>query len=215
VLALTLALLTGAAACGGRPAPGTGDGGLLSDTYQPGTDGSTPGVDLTSPPTGGAECVVAIRVDNCCTAAHPAPAQQVAQDPCLVPWPIAYPIPAVCKAKWPEKCDLIDCAPMAPVSRLTQPVPGGTCAWKTECETAADCRLAYDARRCCECAQPYPLELVQRELCIHDYTINSPPPKQCDGECAAVKCKPCPPPPQSFCVPSGQAGIKICTSYSL
>jgi hypothetical protein len=203
VVTLTLLL----AACGGRPTPLTGD-----DAGYPEPDLHTPPtIPPTIPPSG---CVVAIRIDDCCTSPYPAPAQMVAQDPCLVPYPAPSPLPQACAAKWPKQCAAVKCSFAPPISRLATPVPGGTCAWKSECNTAADCRLAYDARRCCDCPKPWPLELVQSEVCIHDYLINGPPPKHCTAHCLGSDCLPCTGPPKSECLPSGTPGINTCTASS-
>lgn len=193
-LLLTLPLL----GCGGRSfplggdgAPTGGDGGTvpLQDGAPP-----TPATDLGLPATG---CIVAIRVDNCCTQPEPALVQHVAQDPCLVPYPYKT-IPKACSDKWPEMCQYVDCAFGQPPTRVVKEVPGGGCAWADECADKSDCVLARDARQCCGCAEPYPRTLLQLDKCLVD--LNTYPPAACAEECTAVLCEACPPPPSFECV---------------
>jgi hypothetical protein len=206
---LILALAVTLGACGGRPLPQNADAGLTGTkdgtvTQADGTPVTPPTIPPTIPPAH-PTCVVAIRVDNCCTTAMPAFAHMVDTDPCLVLWPPPFPIPAQCEAKWPKKCELIDCAMSAPPSRLAEPVPGGGCKFKDECATDADCGLARDVRQCCSCTAVFPRELINSQACIHDALINMPPPPGCNaGGCPDLKCKTC----------AGDAPIPSCDNTS-
>ena len=202
---MVLALLV--SGCGGRSLPG----GPVSDGAA--ADAGPPTADGAPPQTG---CMIAIRTDHCCTAPGPASAQQVNKDPCLVPYPATNAtISAACKAKWPKECELIDCGHARPASRLVKDVPGGGCAWQSECDSDADCTVALDARQCCTCGAAYPKSLVATEACLHDTTVNHPPPAHCrPAGCAAVKCKPCTAAePQVSCVAGSAKGVNICTPF--
>lgn len=202
---LILSLL--AHGCGGRSLPGGPiPDGAVADSGSPTGDGA--------PPQPG--CTIAIRTDHCCTAPRPALVQQVAQDPCLVPYPATNAtITAACKAKWPKECEVIDCGHARPASRLVQAVPGGGCVWQSECDGDADCTAAVDARQCCSCGAAYPKSLVAKEVCLHDYYVNHPPPAHCNSKaCAGVKCKPCPgAAPQISCSAGSIKGVNNCTPF--
>ena len=121
----------------------------------------------------------------------PAFVQSLQNDPCLVPYPARQPIPPQCQAKWPTKCNVIDCADGQPLSRLVAPIPGGSCNWMDECQTDADCVLAtnYAVQSCCACSYAYPKALLATNQCL----LQSCPPSQ-----------PCPPP---FCPPQWECGM--------
>jgi hypothetical protein len=139
---------------------------------------------------------VAIRVDICCAAAEPATAEEVSQDPCLVPYPVSYSkIPKSCQDKWPEWCDYVDCAESPPESRLVHRLPDGRCAYKDECLTDVDCTLAVDVRRCCTCPEPYPRELIDVDPCVVLPEQAESPSPGCPDRCTDfVLCDGCPPP---------------------
>jgi hypothetical protein len=191
VLLVTMILI----GCGGRSLTQGGDGGPAAPDATLTGDGA-PGVqgDLGLP---NSHCMIAIRVDNCCTQPIPALVQHVAQDPCLVPWPIQT-IPKECQAKWPEMCQYVDCAYAMPPTRVVGVVPGGGCAWADECADKTDCVLVRDARECCSCLEPYPRSLVQQDVCLVGLQVTPPP--SCPVCLDAVLCEPCPPPPSYACV---------------
>jgi hypothetical protein len=158
------------------------------------------------------DCIIAIRVDDCCTQPIPAFAQQLKTDPCLLPYPIALPIPDACLAKQPEKCQVIDCMWGQPRSRLVQGIPGGSCNWKSECATDADCTMAIDVERCCPCDAAYPKELLAKNAClIKDWSQGFPP--TCHACMTGVPCTPCPFPGKPTCVASGYPGINHCQPW--
>jgi hypothetical protein len=190
VCALLIGLTGG---CGGRSA------GLQQE--------SGPGVKVDAEfPDGGpsslASCVIAVPVDSCCMDPMPVPATAVAADPCLVPYP-AGEIPEICRARRPTCGGPHDgCVPELewPKSRLVEAGPGGTCQWKDECQTDADCVLAWDYRgaACCRCAEVFPRTMVDTDRCLvlqpEDALQPSPPPvpPKCPFQpgCAA-RCSPC------------------------
>jgi hypothetical protein len=210
------------AACGGRVL-------TLADGAELAPDAGSPKADLVHPtphipdarqikpdqavPAAG-DCVIAIRVDNCCQQPMPVFAQQLKNDPCLLPFPIKQPIPAACEAKWPKKCQVVDCMWGSPVSRVVQAIPGGSCNWKSECATDADCAMAIDVELCCPCPAAYPKELVAKNVClIKDWTQGYPP--ICKACMTGVPCTPCVPIPGKVpsCNPSGTPGINRCLPW--
>ena len=149
--------------------------------------------DLSLPPNA---CVIAIRVDSCCTQPLPAFVMDRTRDPCLVPYP-PTDIPAVCKAKWTVSCDNVDCTWGRPLTRLVEAIPGGSCNWKSECQTDADCVWAEDLRQCCTCGEAYPRSLVAQDPCLLAFGTQ-PPSGPCTDTCQAD----CAQPPCPFLKPS-------------
>lgn len=210
---LVLAGLLALAGCGQRPVPLAADGQASTDASPTRRDAFQPDADPWQPPLPASGCVVAIRVDDCCTAPMPAPVQMVKADPCLVLWPPTN-IPPACAAKWPEACAYTDCAYSPPISRLARAVPGGTCAWASECTSHDDCIPTLNTRECCGCPTAYPKVLVDLDPCLCDARLNMPCPAQCAKNCDAVKCKSCDEWPQISCIGSWEdPGIKVCSPW--
>jgi len=191
VCGLALMLLVAGAGCGSRSigaaggaedgqvasADSTGfalDGGLASFDA-----GSQPKVDVLTATT----CTIAIRVDNCCTQPIAVRPEQLKSDPCLVPYVYGLKVPKLCRDKWPKMCELVGCTFGQPPSRLVTVAPGGSCHFKNECETDADCVLANDARKCCSCAQAYPTSMTEEDRCLSPVYASSWPPPGCTGYC--------------------------------
>lgn len=190
------------AGCGGRSATGRPD-----DAAGPGGEA---GADAAPP----GKCVIAQRVDDCCTPAIAVTESQLKNDPCLVFYP-ARQIPAACKALWPSKCKNIKCSSQPPPTRLANPAAGGGCAWGTECHTAKDCELAMDARNCCQCTRAFPSVLVASEDCIEGQTGSTLAPPRCSQHCPPVSCKPCGMQPAVACVAATKAGLNVCSPSSV
>jgi hypothetical protein len=208
-------LLTLAASCGGRSAGVGQDGGGVplaeagrgSDTSRR-EDRGVVRSDVSLPPSA---CVIAIRVDSCCTQPMPAFVSNLMQDPCLVLYPPEV-IPAACKAKWTVSCDTLDCTWGAPLSRLVEPIPGGSCSWKSECKTDADCVWADDVRRCCTCGEVYPKSMVAQDPCLVE--LYASPSDQCPDTCRTGCQPPCPAPAKPSCNPTPyqQVPLMVCGS---
>jgi len=160
-------------------------------------------------------CVIAIHVDNCCTVAEAVTAKQVAEDPCLVTWPIdASNISATCTALWPMDCELVDCTFSGPPSRLLAKQNGG-CTFIDECATHADCVRGLDYSRCCDCGDSYPPSVIAAESCLVAYFPEDPGPmppipSDCSApDCSGISCKQCQMLPKAGCVSAGS--YAVCT----
>jgi hypothetical protein len=164
------------------------------------------------------ECVIAIRVDACCTTAQPTLAALLKEDPCLVRWPLkpGYDAPAVCKAKWTVDCSTVDCTWTPGKTRLVALVGGG-CEWKSECAADTDCAAAIEARRCCTCPAGYPRELLAQEPCLvpaETPTAMFPPPGCKEpADCSMVDCIACPAPATPRCEVTNQSALRRCTPW--
>jgi hypothetical protein len=218
-----LFLVTLTLGCGGRSAgleldAGAGqslEAGHGSDTGRgsngdmwPRRDSGAVRPDLSLPPSA---CVIAIRVDSCCTQPMPAFVSNLLQDPCLVPYPPKV-IPAECKAKWTSNCDARACTWGRPLSRLVQALPGGSCNWKSECQTDADCVWAKDIRQCCTCGEAYPRSLVAQDLCLQAMPGTPPPAGTCPDPCLWDCGQPPCPATRASCVgtPYQQFPLMVC-----
>ena len=208
LFALTSALCL--VACGERPV----------DPQEPATDAAPKRIDggpLPLPPTV-QPCVIAVRVDKCCTAAQPVVAQQLDHDPCLARWPLkpGFQVPAECKAKWTVDCNAIDCTWMPGKTRLVKAV-GETCEWQSECNSDAECKAAVDTRRCCSCPAGYPGLLLAQEPCLVPVELPAsalPPPACKDAaDCSLVDCAGCPPPATPRCEVTNQSALRRCTPW--
>ncbi len=199
---LVVMTLAAAPGCGGRSSSGVRDGA---------GGGPDARADM-APPQG--KCVIAVHVDNCCYPAVAVPEGQLKKDPCLVFYPPRQ-IPAACKNQWPAACFHTSCTNKPPPTRLANPSAGGGCAWGNECNVVGDCRLAVDARNCCQCARAFPKVLVASEDCIVDLASSKPAPDRCRQHCGKVKCKPCGKLPAVSCVASAIPGLNVCAPTSL
>lgn len=181
--AFLLPMVLALAACGDSDRPASVDGG--ADT-RPLTDAN--GLDSRSdsaPPTG---CIVAWRVDQCCAYAIAASAEQVAADPCLMPYPLHGAIPAECQPD-PDVCANVDCAQMPPPTRVAGLVEG-QCEFIDECATAEDCELATNMAQCCVCAEAFPKGLAERAPCVVS-AAEAPPDGCVPSECYPNPCGAC------------------------
>lgn len=176
------------------------------------TDG---GVVPTMPPP---SCVIALRVDDCCTTPVAATSAEVAADRCLVEYPLAAPhrvlssIPAECSARWRPQCALIDCAFSTPPSRVVRR-DGASCRFDHECQQGADCVPAGNRTQCCSCPTAFPRAVVEREACLYPVpTQGEPPPASCAqaDDCDDVFCGPCPPLDEPACMSHGPGELRRC-----
>jgi hypothetical protein len=112
------------------------------------------------------DCLLAIRVDECCQPAMPATRQQVAADPCLVPYPPRDRDTQHCPDLMLEICDCSWRA-IRPTSYLVELASDGQCYFVGECETAADCTVARDfTLSCCACPSVFPRPYVAQQACV-------------------------------------------------
>jgi hypothetical protein len=199
---LLFSLILATTACGDRIVSIDPDGGpTLIDMAGISVDAQlVPLGDAQTPPSA---CVIALRVDDCCTAATAHSQSAVDADPCLVEWQAAgyYPaIPPACEAKWSKDCALIDCIFTGPPSRIVAP-KDGTCQFVDECQTAADCVLATRRDECCGCPNVYPAALLKQDNClVKNGEAWGPTPEECSVDCLAEECSPCFSPTTFDCV---------------
>jgi hypothetical protein len=158
-------------------------------------------------------CMIAIRVDDCCTEPIAALVSEVEKDPCLVPYPVRA-IPDECQAKWPARCSAIDCSFAIPKSRLVGLTPLG-CLFVSECQNDADCELVNNVRHCCTCATAYPRSMIEQDACLMPVTMSAYPPPGCNEACnLGVMCDmACPPYQPVSCklsVPTNDKSLRLC-----
>jgi hypothetical protein len=146
-------------------------------------------------------CVVAQRIDNCCTPWVAVSHGEAKADPCL----IALGEP------WPSSDELLDCQPQVctDVLCLDPNVPpsrtlfraDGACMFGDECQSPADCVLANDVTRCCNCTEAMPKSLVDQEPCLVPQGQSSASAECNDNgaQCLAVLCAACAEPTEPTC----------------
>jgi hypothetical protein len=203
---LLSSLLALGAGCGGRPASlpaATTDSGAAS------TDGNGASPDSAN---GVGECVVAMRLDSCCEQAMPIHAGQLGKDPCLVRYTPYYPssqVPAVCAARKGD-CSAVRCE-AAIRTLFAEQSSDGSCVWKSECETNADCIAVLDCREhCCGCGAALPLAYAQAEPCVKTPQKTDPLPAGCQQPCRDY-CWGADAPLTAVCVPlSGDPSLRVC-----
>ncbi|MFH2006566.1 MAG: hypothetical protein ABI333_08280 [bacterium] len=194
-----LALATLLAACGGRTLTGGGDAGINSNGNHNGNGNSysDAGVGLdggTSACIEDDQCVIAIRTDNCCEAAQAASLIEVESDNCLELWPPMWDhVPQNCLDAWDPQCAYIDCMPGPPRWRIAGCNASGTaCVEQPECQTASDCTLAIDTRKCCPCPEGVPPALVDRDPCFIPHPQGGNAPQYCyPTMCPEMPCSQC------------------------
>lgn len=133
-------------ACGpGRSAEG--DSGASESGEASETDGSETGEQL--------ECVLGIRLDLCCNQPFAATLDELADDPCVVEWPIDWAtlpdeVVAECAAAQPDWCEVVDCDFAPPASEMVGPDGEGGCRYLCPEDT-------YLAYRHAGCGWPPPV----------------------------------------------------------
>lgn len=200
---LVVGLVASTTACGDRLISVDPDGGAPGrspDSATPNPDASLP---MPDAPQTTPTCVIAIRVDDCCTVAKAHTQTEVDADPCLVLWPSAVGMPQAsmaCVAKWPKECELVDCTFSGPPSRVVA-LKEGTCQFQDECQSNADCAIATDTKQCCACPLVYPRALLEQGVCLNE--VSQPwgiIPDECVVNCTSVVCAQCLPPAGVECL---------------
>ncbi len=180
VLASAVASL-GVVGCGGK-----------SESVDPPVDAGTSDGAVKDAASAG-DCVIAVRTDDCCTAAEAVSASEVAKDPC---WELYRPekIEPQCLAAQPKQCELIDCDYTPPKSRTVQRDAAGQCVFVDECTNNDDCTLAFDYGECCvNCTgKILPKSLVAADPCLSTELFPGAAPADCKTpNCSTVKCASC------------------------
>jgi hypothetical protein len=120
--------------------------------------------------TADGDCVVAMRLDTCCSVGAAATPAEIAADECLVPWRERYQVdPAQandCLARSPVNCAAESCMPPKPLSRRVGPDASAACAFRVDCEQDADCQLPSEATHCCACLEAWPASEVESDECV-------------------------------------------------
>jgi hypothetical protein len=188
---------------GGQGGSGSqsGQGGEAATDAAAGSGGSTQGAAIDAGSDAGPElegCVVAQRIDECCTSWVPVTRAEAFRDPCLVAFGEPPANNAGAQACLPEFCPELIC-PILPVpSHVAEPVgPNGACAFVEECSAEAECVIAVDMSRCCPCPEALPETLVEREPCVI-LASTSALPDGCLNLCPA-DCIECPDVPEPSC----------------
>ncbi len=138
------------------------------------------------------DCVIGIRVDNCCEQAFPVTLEDIQEDICLVRWSDwGYwdQVPQECYDRWDPICDMIDCAPAGPWSRATECSPEG-CRLVPECSQESQCTLMTDHSYCCSCPTSWPTSMLGHDPCV--VPAGEQPGPGCHlPDCEQVLCEPC------------------------
>ena len=129
----------GSGAIGAQGGTGTRGGAAGSTIGATGGTGGSP-----------AECLLAVRVDQCCGEPTPVTRAAYEADPCWAAWDpsgasivarpgcVPVPCPAACRLAEPE-------------TRVVEVTADGSCALASECDSDDDCTLLWDAHGCCSC----------------------------------------------------------------
>lgn len=157
-------------------------------------------------------CVVAVRLDTCCSTVVAATAMEVEGQTCLVPWSERYADPALasdCLARSPVNCAAVLCAPAQVPSHAVAVAPGGGCEFVDACQSASDCVRASNLSRCCDCGEAVPRDVAEVDPClwIEGEAMpagDCPPPRGCP------LCGACPEPPALSCAPAMDQTVLGC-----
>jgi hypothetical protein len=133
-------------------------------------------------------CVVARRVDQCCSMPIAATERDLDGDPCLQRWdrtPDADACPGA------QHCNLQICPEAFVLGTWTRVAErsGSSCVFKHECSTAADCTLASDRSKCCACPEWVPRQLLTDDACYVPEGQN--PTAACNACVNALGCDTC------------------------
>jgi len=201
---------TGAGGAGGTGAVGTGGTRGGTGGTMAGGAGGSGGTGGNAAGTAGAPdsyCVIARRLDQCCSQPMPVSAPEYEANPCWSLWdPVTPAAPR-------PGCTVSTCAAACPrfelPSREVAPTPGGTCEFSSECETADDCVLLWDSHTNCACdVQPLPRS-YEGQCCW--VLPTDPPPPGCGTGQVACNCTSQPP---LYCAPTPANGGR-CISEQL
>jgi hypothetical protein len=133
----------------------------------------------------GPECLLAVRLDECCSEPRPVTRAEFDAEPCYREILRGIlPRDAYCP---PIPCPAITCGQSIP-SRVVEPTPDGECAFVSECATSQDCALGFDRTQCCSCAEAFPEALLSEDSCVTP--VDTAPSNAC-AECGGVLCEPC------------------------
>jgi len=135
------------------------------------------------------DCVVGVRVDDCCTQAEAMTRQERDADPCLLPFPPPWEIPQVCRDRWSVDCAMLNCTWAPPEYRSVVCGSDG-CTTVPECTGESDCVLAVDGNQCCACPDGYPSNMIGRDPCV--VPVGEPIPSSCPMMQCEMDCAPCP-----------------------
>lgn len=133
-------------------------------------------------------CVVARRVDQCCSIPIAATERELEQQPCLQRWDRAADV-AACPAA--QQCNLRVCPDtfaLGPWTRIAER-SGSGCVFKHECNSAADCTFASNRSGCCACPEWVPQQLLTQDPCYVSSGQN--PGAACDVCVDALPCDAC------------------------
>lgn len=211
----------GGEAAGSGGAGGTASGGAAAGTGGQAVSGGAPVATGGQAVSGGAgaggasssiECVIAVRVDECCSEPRAKSQAELEADGCLTEYPLSLTEAEIverCPEADRSACALVDCAAPEPPSRVVAADADGTCQFVNECESAGDCTVALALDRCCPCPESFPNTLIEEEHCIVPIAASFRP-SDCVF-CAGALCAPCPPVEGTPVCESIDAGPARCT----
>jgi hypothetical protein len=180
---------SGTAASGGSGGTSVVGGSAGSAGLGGGTGGVTGGAGSGGAGEAGApaapECLLAVRLDECCSAPRPVSRAEFDAEPCYRELlGRTFPRDAACP---PITCPAIACdLPVA--SRMVELMPNGECGFVPECATSKDCALGFDRTECCGCAKALPEVLLSEDSCLTP--VGATPSRVC-AVCGDVLCESC------------------------
>jgi hypothetical protein len=198
----------GGSGSGGDGAAGTGASGGAGGTTMaggsPGRTGGTGGVagGNAGGGTGGdagaavvPECVIAVRLDECCSVPRPVPGAEFDANPCYREI-VRGLLPGDSHCE-PVPCPAIPCGQPPLPSRVVELLANGECGFVAECVTSVDCGLGLARTQCCSCAEAYPQVLLAEDSCLTPVGASSS--KAC-ANCTNVLCESCAESPPVGCL---------------
>ncbi len=157
-----------------------------------------------------ADCVVATKVDACCSCPEAASPSDLANDPCLIP--VGEDYPDGCYAE----CPAIPC-PLCPTQGRTADCRDHQCVLKEgACIEDTECVAAIRMDNCCEQAFPATRADIAADPCLVEWPYYwEDVPQECydawDPICDMIDCAPSPPPYRSVqCSSDGCAFMEEC-----
>jgi len=166
-------------------------------------------------PVAANDCIVALRIDQCCDEPVLKRELELANDSCVVAWTHRNSVPAdvrtTCKAR-AMGCETVRCTTPPVPSRVAAPLPDGSCSYADECESDLGCDLARDASEFCGCSDAHSIWEIEADGCLYseiNHTVEDCPSPVCG---AVAPCPTCP-----VCLSStparcdiGVMGLRVC-----
>ena len=201
--------------CGGRTLYGNTNANTnLNNGNQNTNQNTNQNNNVTGECQSAADCVVATKVDACCSCPEAASPSDLANDPCLIP--VGEDYPDGCYAE----CPAMPC-PLCPTQGRTADCRDHQCVLKEgTCLEDTECVAAIRMDNCCEQAFPATRADIAADPCLVEWPYYwEDVPQQCydawDPICDMIDCAPSPPPYRSVqCSSDGCAFVEECADVN-